>query len=262
LKQVAAALWAEALKAYRSRVFLMTLLFSAFVAMMLGLLMYVANHPEIAGRSATMAMKSSRLGDGNWVSLMAFLVQAGLALGQLGFGIVTSWVFGREFVDHVAKDLLALPTTRTAIVAAKFSVVIAWNILLSVTFFVVALATGWAENLPGWSPALFRHTLAIFSSSVLLTLLLCPPVAFVAGASRGYLLPIGLSLLAMITAQLLGMGLPGLMRYFPWAIPALASGAAGASLPPATFISYAVLVSTGIAGLLATVLWWRSADQT
>jgi ABC-2 type transport system permease protein len=225
-------------------------------------LMYVANHPEIAGRSAAIGKKSSRLGDGDWPSLMGFLVQVILALGQLRFGIVTAWVFGREFVDHAVRDLLALPTTRTTIVIAKFIVVAAWNMLLSITLFVVALATGWAEHLPGWSPLLFRRTLAVFSTGGLLTLVLCTPVAFVAGVSRGYLLPIGLSLLALITVQLVGMGLPGVVRYVPRAIPVLASGAAGAELPSATFISYAILVSTGIAGLAATVFWWRSADQS
>ncbi|MEV0143917.1 MULTISPECIES: ABC transporter permease [unclassified Nonomuraea] len=36
--------------------------------------------------------------------------------------MIAIWLFGREFSDHTAKDLLALPTSRTAIVAAKFVV--------------------------------------------------------------------------------------------------------------------------------------------
>lgn len=262
MKGFSAALWSEGLKAWRSKVFATTFIFFAFVAIMLGLLMYVANHPALAGRSATIAEKSSRLGNGDWPSLLSFLIQAILALGQMGFGIVASWVFGREYADRVAKDILALPTSRFAIVVAKFVVVVIWNILLSVAFFAVAIVSGWALHLAGWSAELARQTLGTYTVSALLTILLCSPVAFFASASRGYLLPIGLVILFLIITQLVGMGLPGVMSYFPWAIPALCSGAAGSALPPPGLASYLVLGATAIAGFLGTTWWWRSADQT
>jgi hypothetical protein len=35
------------------------------------------------------------------------------------FGLVVIWLIGREFSDRTAKALLALPTSRDAVVAAK-----------------------------------------------------------------------------------------------------------------------------------------------
>jgi ABC-2 type transport system permease protein len=262
MKSLSAALWSEGLKARRSKVFVVTVLFFAFVAIMLGLLMFVAKHPELAGRSATISAKASGLGNADWPSFLSLLVQTILALGPIGYGIVTSWVFGREYSDHVIKDLLALPTPRFTIVIAKFIIVVIWSILLSGTLFFLALVTGWAVHIPGWSSDLAQHSFITFSVSVLLTILLCSPVAFVASLSRGYLLPIGLVILLLIIIQLVGMGVPAAMLYFPWAIPALCSGVAGSSLPQPQFISYLVLGLTSILGFLGTVVWWNYTDQT
>jgi ABC-2 type transport system permease protein len=86
-----ASLWAESLKVRRSKMFLMTILVFVFIAVMMGLLMYVAQHPEIAGRSATVSAKASVVGNADWPSFFSLLIQVVLALGPLGFGMVASW---------------------------------------------------------------------------------------------------------------------------------------------------------------------------
>jgi ABC-2 type transport system permease protein len=262
MKGLSAALWSESLKVRRSKVFPVTVLFFAFIAVMMGLLMFVAKHPELVGRSAAIGAKASRLGSADWPNYLGLLVQTILALGPIGYGIVTSWVFGREYSDRVIKDLLALPVPRSSIVAAKFIVVIIWNILLTLTLFILAVVTGWIVNIPGWSSALAGHAFLTFTVSAMLTIVLCSPVAFIASSSRGYLLPIGFAILLLITTQLVGMGMPGVMPYFPWAVPALCSGVAGSALPQPGLVSYLILGLTGISGLFGTVAWWNSADQT
>ena len=261
MNNIPAALWSEALKARRSKVFIVSILFFLFVGIMMGMLTFVAKHPEIAGRSATMGAKASAIGKADWPNFLDLLIQAILALGSLGYGIVTSWVFGREYSDRVIKDLLALPVPRSAIVAAKFIVVAVWCVILSLAFFAAALVTGWIVGLSGWTLALAQHAVPAYWLSALLTVLLCTPVAFVASASRGYLLPIGFVILVLIITQLVGMALPGLMLYFPWAIPALCSGMAGSALPPPEPVSLVVLGLTSALGYWATVSWWDHADQ-
>ena len=61
----------------------------------------------------------------------------------------------------------------------------------------------------------------------------------------------GLAVLTLMLTNLvviLGWG-----EYFPWAIPGLYAQA-GSSLIPA---SYWILLSTGLAGIAATCLWWK-----
>lgn len=255
------ALWVEAIKARRSKVLLFSLVFFAFVGVMMGLMAFVAMHPEIAGRSSTLGAKASVLPKADWPHFLALLIQAILALGPLGYGVVTSWVFGREYADRTVKDLLALPVRRSTIVSAKFVVVVLWSVILAITFFGIGVVTGIVVGLPGLSPSLVWNALAPFSVAALLTILLCTPVAFIASAGRGYLLAIGVVILLLIMTQLLGTAAPGMSIYFPWAVPALCSGVAGSALPPAGPVSWIILIITSILGYVGTAAWWELADQ-
>lgn len=263
MKGLFAALWAEGLKVRRSKMFLGTILIFAFVAIMMGLLVFVVRHPEIAGRSAMVRAKSSVVGDADWPSFLNLLIQSVLALGPIGFGMVTAWVFGREYSDRVAKDLLALPVSRFTIVLAKFIITILWSIALAFTLLFAALVTGLAVHIPGWSAGVVLHAFSLFTRSAILTLLLCTPVAFIASASRGYLLAIAFAFITLILTNLVAVGVPNFTPYFPWAIPALCSGMAGGeALPHAGATSYVILVLTSILGFVGTAAWWRYADQT
>lgn len=52
----------------------------------------------------------------------------------------------------------------------------------------------------------------------------------------------------------------GYGSFFPWAVPALFSGMAGAGTELAAG-SFFVVFFTGLIGLAATVSWWLYADQ-
>ncbi|WIV57990.1 ABC transporter permease [Amycolatopsis nalaikhensis] len=63
------------------------------------------------------------------------------------------WTFGREFSQDTVKDLLALPTPRTTIVAAKFAVTTGWSLALTAQTYLLGLLLGAAIGLPSWSAA-------------------------------------------------------------------------------------------------------------
>jgi ABC-2 type transport system permease protein len=93
----------------------------------------------------------------------------------------------------------------------------------------------------------------------LLTIALCPPVAFLAGYSRGVLAPLGFVIITMILAQF--SGVLGLGPYFPWAIPGLFSISDGSADMQLHCSGYLILAFTSMVGLLMTVRWWRFADH-
>jgi ABC-2 type transport system permease protein len=74
--------------------------------------------------------------------------------------------------------------------------------------------------------------------------------------SKRELLPIGVAILALIAANLLA--LMGWAGYFPWAVPGLFA----LGKDPLEPISYAIAVLTGLAGIVATYLWWKYAGQS
>jgi ABC-2 type transport system permease protein len=94
--------------------------------------------------------------------------------------------------------------------------------------------------------------IAITASLMIVTVL---PFAFFASIGRGYLLPVGVAILALIMANLVVV--TGWGEYFPWAIPMLYAQGKSA-LPP---LSYWIILLTGLAGILGTYLWWKFADQ-
>ena len=116
--------------------------------------------------------------------------------------ISISWVFGREFTDGTVKDLLAVPVRRSSILLAKFILIAAWAL--------PAHPGGHRLGFPDGSVApvcladrllFFWRAAAGFCSPLVLLLLVVFPFAFFASAGRGYLLPLGLAVLALFNGQ-------------------------------------------------------------
>ncbi len=260
MRGLAKACWAESLKACRSKILWITILVFSFIAVMMGMLVFIANHPDLVGNSVVLSAKASMIGNADWPSYFELLYQVAAMIGLIGFGFVISWVFGREYADRTLKDLLALPVSRFVIVLSKFIVITIWSVLLSLILFFLALVTGLAVNIPGWSGEIALHAFFIFVSTSMLTLLLCTPIAFFASYGRGYLLPMGFIILIIIITQFVIVAIPGIAPYIPWAIPALYCGAAGPSGPFIEAASYIILFFTSILGIIITLAWWRFAD--
>ena len=134
------ALWMELLKLRRTKIFPVSIYFYIFIGVMMGMLVFLSMHPEIASRSAAIRMKTSFLGSIDWNGFYELMIQIVLTLVVIGSGVITSWVFGREFSDRTIKDLLALPVSRSKIVVSKLIVLLGWSLLLSVFVLIAALA--------------------------------------------------------------------------------------------------------------------------
>ena len=174
--------------------------------------------------------------------------------GIILFGFVVTWVFGREFADRTAKEWLALPTSRTTIVVAKFVIVLGWSAALTAVTLLAGLAVGVLVGLPQFSMTTLWYGLASMTMSAALVALLTTPFALAASAGRGYLPALGAVILAIMLAQVAAIA--GWGDYFPWAIPALA--AQGSRIGPGSLL---IVLLTSIAGVAATILWWERADQ-
>lgn len=255
------ALWSETLKMRRSRVPLFTAIGFSFMPLAGGLFMVILKDPQAAQAMGLISAKAQLMvGVADWPAYFNFLAQAVAAGGLILFSIVTTWVFGREFSDHTVKELLALPTSREAIVTAKFIVIGVWTMAATLLIFGLSLVVGNLVVLPGWSTELLRSTFAGVLGCAFLTLGLIPFVALLASMGRGYMPPFGWMILTMVLAQfsvILGWG-----DWFPWAVPGMFSGAAGPRAEVLGAHSYIILALSFLSGLGATYYWWRSADQT
>lgn len=255
------ALWTESLKMRRSKVPLFTVLGFSIAPLVGGLFMIILKDPVKAQSMGLISTKAQlTAGTAEWSTLFNMLAQATAIGGAIVFAIFTAWIFGREFSDHTAKELLALPTSREAIVGAKFVVIATWTFLLTLWCFALGLIVGKLVVIPGWSAELFHSAFVDILGAGILTILLLPFVAFVASAGKGYLPSFGWMVFSAVLAQI--AAITGWGNWFPWSVPALFSGAVG---PRAEFLgtqSYVILILASLIGLVATFYWWRTADQT
>lgn len=255
-----AALHCEVLKARRSRVPWLTALGFMLAPIVGAVFMLILRNPERArslGIIGTKAQLAAATAD--WPSYLALLAQAAAVGGSLVFAIVAAWVFGREFSDGTVKEILATPTSRSAIVAAKLTVVAAWCIALTGVIVVTGLSLGRAIRLPAAADAGLLGAVARIAGAGALTALLTPWVAFFASASRGYLGALAFAILTVFLAQVAAAA--GWGAHFPWSVPAMYSGVAGpgtAALPAA---SYVIIGITCVAGIAATLRWWLESDH-
>ena len=255
------ALWAETLKMVRSKVPLFTAIGLSMVPLAGGLFMMILKDPEAARSMGLISAKAQLMvGVADWTAFFGFLTQAIAAGGLILFSIITIWVFGREFSDHTVKELLALPTSRETIVTAKFIVIVLWTFAVTLFIFGLGLAVGTLVAIPGWSADLLRTSFINILGAAAFTLPLMSFVAFFASMGRGYLLPFGWTFFTLALANI--AAIMGWGDWFPWAVPAMFSGAAGPQSSQLELHSYMVVILTGIIGLVITYYWWRNADQT
>ena len=261
MRSYAAALWMEFLKVKRSKVTWITMIVASFVPLVGGLFMLILKDPEKARQLGIISAKAQLLGGtADWPSYAGLLAQILAIAGLLVFGFIAAWLFGREYSDRTMKDLLALPTSRLAIVSAKFTVVTAWCAVLAIWVYVFGLGIGAIVNIPGWSRELALQTAGHLAAIAGLTIVIITPVCFAANAGRGYLAPLGCLILLLVTAQLLAA--LGWADYFPWAVPGLLSQGTAQEPISLSAWSYAAVALAGAAGLAGTFAWWQFTDQT
>lgn len=255
-----AAFWAEALKARRSKVSLGTIAAFLLLPLFGGLFMIILRDPVKAQSMGLISVKAQLIGGtADWPTFFDIMLQGMAIAGTILFAFITAWVFGREFSDHTAKELLAIPTPRGTIVGAKFVLTALWTLGLTLFSFAIGLGVATAVHIPGWSVAITWNAFVTLSLIALLHFMLMPLVALIASAGRGYLPPLGWALITLAFAQIaavLGWG-----DWFPWTIPALVSGLAGPRTEQVGMHSYVLVLLVFIIGTTVTFLWWQRADQ-
>jgi ABC-2 type transport system permease protein len=250
------AIWTEWLKARRSRMLLFTALGFAMFPLGGGFFMVILKDPEFARKAGLLGAKAQlTMGTADWPTYLNFLALGTAIGGIVLFTFIGSWVFGREYSDRTVKDLLALPTSRTSIVLAKYGVIGLWSTILVVMIFPLALSVGALVGLPPVPNQVMVQGGITLAVTAVLTIAVITPIIFFASYGHGYLAPVGVMILAVALAQV--MTIIGYGEFFPWAIAGVY--AQGGDLGG---VSLVIVILTCIAGITGTLLWWEYADQT
>lgn len=250
----------EFLKLRRSKVTWGTLAVFSIAPLAIALFMWIVREPGRAAQMGLLGTKANLAGlEATWpvyVSMLTLVVGFG---GMLLLAFIVAYIFGREYTELTAKNMLALPVGRHWFVIAKLIVAAAWWLVLVIAILAEGLLIGFALGLPGLSMQLAGSAAANVTLAAGISFLLVPPVAWAATLGRGYMPPLAFAW----TMGALGnvFGKTGWAVWFPWSIIPLLIGAVGRPVDSLPGGSYVVLAIVFVAGIGATILQLRYADN-
>jgi ABC-type transport system involved in multi-copper enzyme maturation permease subunit len=251
---------AEFIKLRRSRVTWMTLLALSMGPMAITLFTWIVAEPGRAARLGLLGTKANFSGIApTWSSAFSMLTLVVGMGGMLVLAFIVSWVFGREYAEGTAKNLLALPLPRGLFVFSKLFVSAVWWFLLTAAVYAEMILCGAAMGLSGLSPFLLiqaGRNLMLAAGAAYLTV---PVIAWFALLGKGYLPPLGFSVGMLALGNVVAK--TGWAEWFPWSIVPMLIGSVG---KPETSIrpgSWAVLAVTFAAGVAAAVFQLSRADN-
>ncbi len=258
---LATVIGTELLKLRRSKVTWLTWLAFSIAPVAGGLFMWILKEP---GRAQSLGLLGTKAqfsgGSADWPSLAEVLAQMTGVGGMILIAVIATYVFGREYSDGTAKNMLALPVRRESFVIAKLLVVELWFAVLVAAIFIEGVAIGLAIGLPGFSPQLLGRAAWDVALAAAMCGFLVPPVAWIATLGRGYLPPLGFMIVTLVLGNVFAA--TGWGKWFPYAIVPLFTGIAGPRVSVLEPGSYAVMLLLFAAGIAATVWQVRSADDT
>ncbi|MFE7629882.1 ABC transporter permease [Kocuria sp. NPDC057446] len=259
--ELAAALHAEVLKLRRSRVPWATAGAVALAGAVGAFFMFVLQDVDRARTLGLLGAKAQLTGGtADWPGYFALAAQTVAVGGLIIFGTAAVWLFGREFSDRTATDLLALPTSRTAVVLAKLLLLLVWCTALTVLLVGLVLLLGTALGLPGWTAGAALRGAGGVLVAGLLTAGLAASYGLAASVGRGYLPAVAVLFLTVLVAQVLAA--VGHGAWFPWAVPALLAGTAGPGTADAGAAGVPGVVLVALGSAAATAAWWERADHS
>jgi ABC-type transport system involved in multi-copper enzyme maturation permease subunit len=222
----------------------------------------IAGFPMVLGLPLAVLNKLGAIGDiMNGPSWKMFaeesLVFIVVFVSPVLLGLVATFLFAREFVEGTARNLFALPVSRTRVVFAKLMVLLCWSVTPPVLAFLVLLPLGLVLRLPGLSWDVLRQAFQSYALSGILIYSTLPLTCLVSMMSRGYIVPLAYTVLAI------GVGLLDLNRAdytfgLPYSLPAaLTISQVTLHLPTTACL---ILGGTFLAGVALCIVYLNKAQ--
>lgn len=248
----------ELLKLKRSLVPLTTLAAILAAPWGIALFMWIVRDPQRAADLGLLGTKANLAGlEATWPAYGGYLVMIAGAGGLVMLAFVVAHLFGREYADGTAKNLLALPVARGWFAAGKLLVAALWWLVLVVALLAEGFGIGLAMGLPGFSTEVATTTVVNAIACAGAAFLLAPVTSLTTVWSRSYLAALGVALGALALGNIFAH--TGWAAWFPWSVVLLLSSPSGQVDVPWT--SVLVLALTFVGGLVGTVAHLRYADN-
>lgn len=180
-----------------------------------------------------------------------------LVIGVPLYGVVTAYLYNREYAEDTLKNLLTIPVSRTELLFVKLILLFMWIMLLSTIAWGFTLILGLLGQFDGYTVGLGLEYIVRFLAGGTLLFILSTPIILTTLILKNYvptiIVTIVITLINVMTGNSEHRGL------FPWAA---AGDIANSTLQPTypAEASYIIIGVIAIGGLIATILYFRKVD--
>jgi ABC-2 type transport system permease protein len=226
-----------------------------------GLFMWMMKNPGMAEKLGLLGQKAKFAFGGQsvyWGTFITFTVEMGGIGGLVMCSIIVTYVFGREYAEGTAKNMLALPIPRRVFVFAKIIVSALWFGALTLFIIPETYLVGTFVGIGVLNSELFFAAALKLLVLALMSLGCSLLAAWVAVQTRGYFAPLGYCIFTIVLGSIFGH--TGWAPWVPWTIVGLYSGAAGQDIVLG-WGSYVVVAATFALGAALIVHHETFADN-
>lgn len=180
-----------------------------------------------------------------------------LLIGVLLYGVITSYVFNREYAEDTLKTMLVIPVSRTKLIMSKAVMICAWILSLTLFAWGLTLLLCAIFSFPGIDLLMILNTLGFYLLSGILMFMVMTPVMFVALVYKNFVptivFTIGVVMLNVLFAN------SEYISLFPWSAPfAIVSGDPELKYPLA--YSYISIILTSLSGMISCIMYFGKSD--
>ncbi len=178
-------------------------------------------------------------------------------IATLIFGLITTYIFSREYQEHTLENMLTIPVTRTEVIINKMVLLFIWIIFLMLFTFGFTILLNYIGIFIDLRLMILIKFFRIYLLTGILHFALIPMAAFIALVSKSYIYSIGFGIVVTIMSLVITNTKYG--EVFPWALPYLLAGYEGDFHYPVSY-SIASLILTFIVSLTLCILYFNRED--
>ncbi|MCZ8520903.1 MULTISPECIES: ABC transporter permease [Paenibacillus] len=180
-----------------------------------------------------------------------------LLIGTLLYGVITAYLFHREYAEDTLKNLLTVPVPRGNLMVSKLILLFFWIMVLTLTAWGLTLLAGLLAGAEGLHEEVLLRSLKQYAAGGSLLFLLSTPTMFVTLLFRNYVPTIIFT--SVVTMGNVALANREYKALFPWsAVHVIASGGEAGAYPISS--SYLAIVLTSLAGFLAALVYFKRED--
>ncbi|KNF09037.1 ABC-2 family transporter protein [Gottschalkia purinilytica] len=178
-------------------------------------------------------------------------------IGILLYGVITAYIFNREYIEDTLKGLLTIPVSRISFIVSKFIMLLIWIMVLTIVSWILTLVFGLIGQFEGLSIKVLINSFKNYIIGGSFLFLLTTPVIFVTFLFKNFVptivFTIGITMVNVLITNSRYVAL------FPWSATVIITDNTFVSKYPLMY-SYISIFVTSIIGFIATIVYFKKED--